>query len=453
MTEPAATDHQQARSYQLNLIPGRQSLQQHPSVTWPDIAYSAITSALSPLALPILARRLTRGKEDPERWREKLGITDLLRPPGQLIWMHAVSVGELLALRGLVTELAGHAPTARFLLTSTSTASAVAIARNMPERSVHQFLPLDFPGPRRRFLDHWRPDLAIWAEQDLWPGLVAEVTRRGIPQAFINVRMNSSAFRRRRWTRPLWRVLYESFELIAVQDEASARHVEALGAPSPVRVVGSFKPLAPPLSHGEVEAVSLRKSLVGRPVWVAASTHPEDETVVFSAIKAIQARRPEILAIIAPRHPARGKDMEAAACAAGFQTVRRTDRAFPASGTEVFIADTIGELGLWYRMADVALIGGTFSESVQGHNPWEPVQLGCPVLYGPHVANFTDDYAALAAGDGARAVGDADELAAAVLSDDLGGMADRAFAVIALQAGRVRALVSDIASCLEKMYG
>ncbi len=241
--------------------------------------------------------------------------------------------------------------------------------------------------------------------------------------------------------------------MIAVQDEASASHVEALGAPSPVRVTGSFKPLAPPLLHDAVEVASLRKSLAGRPVWVAASTHPEDETVVFSAIKAIQAGRPEILAIVAPRHPARGKDVAAAACAAGFQTVQRTDRAFPASGTEVYIADTIGELGLWYRIAGAALIGGTFSGSVQGHNPWEAVQLGCPVLYGPHVANFTDDYAALSAGDGARLVGDLDELAAAVLSDDLGDMANRASAVIAIQASRIHALVSDIASLPEEMYG
>ncbi len=376
-------------------------------------------------------------------------MTDLQRPPGHLIWMHAVSVGELLALRGLVAELSSHAPKAVFLLTSISKASSVAITQHMPERSVHQFLPLDFPRPRRRFLDHWKPDLAIWAEQDLWPGLVAEVTRRGIPQAFVNVRMNSSAFRRRRLTRPLWNSLYGNIDMISAQDIVSARHIEALGAPAPVQVTGSLKPLAPPLSHDAAAIDAFQGSLAGRPVWVAASTHSEDEAAAFAAHEAILAKRPDALTIIAPRQPGRGKDVEVAARAAGFQTVRRTDCAFPAPDAAVYVADTMGELGLWYRVADVALVGGTFSESVQGHNPWEPVRLGCAVLHGPHVANFTDDYAALAAGSGVRKVTDSNELAAAVLSDGLAAMADRASAVANIQASRARALASEIVSLLK----
>ncbi len=423
-------------------------MQHDLSIVWPNIVYSAVTSALSPLARPILSRRLGRGKEDPERWREKLGIAGLPRPSGRLIWMHSVSVGELLSIRGLVAELSAQAPSAVFLLTSISRASSVAIARQMPERSFHQFMPLDFRGPRQRFLDHWKPDLAVWVEQDLWPGLVTEATRRGIPQAFINVRMNSTAFHRRRYTRPLWRAVYRNFELVAAQDRVSAEHMEALGASAPVRVTGSLKPLAPPLLDDVTTRKALETTLGGRPVWVAASTHAADEAVAFTAQKALLSAGSGALAIAAPRDPGRGKEVEAAARAAGLRAVRRTGRAFPSPETEIYVADTMGELGLWYRIADVALVGGTFSRSVGGHNPWEPVRLGCAVLYGPHVANFSDDYAALADAAGARAVRGADDVAMAVLSDGLAGMTARASAVADIRASRVRALASDIVSLL-----
>ena len=424
-------------------------MQRELSNAWPIVAYSVLTSALAPLARPVLRRRLAQGKEDPGRWQEKLGSASLSRPSGQLVWMHAVGVGELLALRGLVAEISALMPSAAFLLTSVSNASAVAIARNMPERSLHQFLPLDLPGPRQRFFDHWQPDLAVWAEQDLWPGIVAEAARRGIPQAFINVRMNSSAFGRRRLTRPLWRALYQGFELVAAQDDASAGHVESLGAPAPVRVTGSLKPLAPPLADDAVMRESFQRALAGRPVWVAASTHAADEAAVFAAQKAILAARPETLAIVAPRYPERGREVKQAALASGFRTVRRTDCACPDPETEVYVADTVGEMGIWYRIAEVALVGGTFAESVQGHNPWEPARLGCAVLHGPHVANFTDDYAALALGAGTQAVREAKELAAAVLADGFADMADRALDVADRQADRVRALAADLTSFLK----
>ena len=408
-----------------------------------------MTYALSPAARPVLWYRLIRGKEDPERWREKLGHTHLSRPSGKLIWLHAVSVGELLALRGLVAELSAQVPSATFLLTSNSKASAAAIARQRPERSIHQFLPLDVPGPRRRFLDHWKPDLAVWAEQDLWPGFIAEARRRGIPQAFINIRMNSIAYERRRFAQVFWRNLYQNFELIAAQDSESAQHMEALGAPAPVRMTGSLKPSAPPLSDDVAVRSSFQDALMGRPVWVAASTHAEDEVVVLAAQKLILAKQPHSLLIVAPRNSGRGRMVEQGARQVGLQAARRTNHTHPESNTEVYVADTIGELGLWYRIADAALVGGTFSARVEGHNPWEPVRLGCPVLHGPHVANFRDDYSALAAGNGALAVRDANDLASAVLSEGLVDMAGRASSVADSQVNQVRILASDIASLLK----
>ncbi len=362
--------------------------------------------------------------------------------------MHAVSVGELLALRGLVDAVSVQVPSATFLLTSISRASSVAIVRHMPDRCIHQFLPLDVPRSRRRFLDHWKPDLVVWAEQDLWPGLIAEASRRGIVQAFINVRMNSEAFRRRRFARSLWCALFRDFELIAAQDDASAQHMEALGAPAPVRVTGSLKPSAPPLSGDAAAMASLQSALMGRPVWVAASTHAEDDMVALAAHKVVLAARSNSLLIVAPRHPMRAAEVETAAQAVGMRAIRRTKYACPASKAEVYIADTMGELGLWYRIADAALVGGTFSKSVEGHNPWEPVRLGCAVLHGPHVANFGKDYAMLDGGKGALAVGDADDLAIAILSGGLADIAERASVMADKQANRVQALASDVTSLM-----
>jgi 3-deoxy-D-manno-octulosonic-acid transferase len=195
---------------------------------------------LSPLAAPILRYRLSRGKEDPARWREKLGEPTARRPGGRLAWLHAVGLGEVLALRGLIAEMADRAPDLSFLVTSTARSAALATARNLPPRTIHQFLPLDLPGPRRRFLDHWRPDLSVWAEQDLWPGLVADTAARGIPLALVNARMNAASYRRRASARGLYAQLLRSFDLVAAQDEGTARHLEALGAFAPVPVLGSL---------------------------------------------------------------------------------------------------------------------------------------------------------------------------------------------------------------------
>ncbi len=406
-------------------------------------AFSVASRLLEPAAPAILRRRRARGKEDPDRWREKLGEAFVPRPDGRLVWLHAVGLGEVLALRGLIGEMAELDPELSFLITSTARSSAEAVSRNLPARTTHQFLPLDLPGPRRRFLDHWRPDLSVWAEQDLWPGLVAETAGRGIPLALVNARMNAEAYRRRARARGLYAPLLRAFRLIAAQDAATARNLEALGAPAPVAVTGSLKPAAPPLADIPDERARLAGALAGRPIWLAASTHAEDEEVALAGHSLVLSRAPDTLLVLAPRIPSRGADIAHRCEDAGLRAVRRSQGAPLASGTQVYIADTIGEMGLWYRLAPSALVGGSFGP-VEGHNPWEPARLVCAILHGPRTANFAADYAALAAADAARRVLTAEHLAATLADPDLPETAERATALALEHAGAARALARHL---------
>lgn len=407
---------------------------------WHLAAYRALTHAL-PLAAPaLLRRRLARGKEDPARWREKLGEPTAARPEGPLVWLHAVGLGEVLALRGLIAAMAAQDPGLNFLVTSSARSSAQVMALNLPPRTQHQFLPLDAPRYLDRFLAHWRPGLSVWAEQDLWPGAVAAADGAGVPLALVNARMNAGAFARRNRARGLYADLLSRFRLVAAQDEASARHLAALGAPAP-RVTGSLKAAAPPLAADPVELEAMRKVLAGRPLWLLASSHPEDEAAALAAHRQRLAETPAALLVIAPRDPPRGPAISAAAGALGLTPALKSQSPRPAPATQVHIADAFGELGLWYRLAPAALIGGTFGPT-EGHNPWEPAALGCTILHGPRTANFAADFAQL---DGAgAALPVTPETLAAALAQDHTAMAARARALSQAASGSLAPLAADL---------
>jgi len=371
---------------------------------------------LQPLAGPLLRRRLARGKEDPDRWREKLGQASAARPEGPLVWLHGVGVGEVMALTGLIDALTEARPGLQVLVTSSARTSAHVFARTARARVIHQFLPLDLPGPVRRFLDHWRPDLAVWSDQDLWPRLIVQAARRGVPQAWVNARMNARAVRARTRFGAAFAELYGRLAVIQAQDAASAGHIRTLAPTAEVSVTGSLKSAAPPLGCDPQARAALAPALAGRKVWLAASSHPQDEAVALAAQDILHRADPAWLLIVAPRDVGRGADIAKAP--------RRSAGALPGPGDASYIADTMGEMGLWYGLARAALIGGSFGP-VEGHNPWEAVALDCPVLHGPRTANFAPDYAALQAGDASRTITDAADLARA-LQDDLAPMAARA---------------------------
>ncbi|MDG2405771.1 MAG: glycosyltransferase N-terminal domain-containing protein [Paracoccaceae bacterium] len=351
--------------------------------------YLASTSALLPMLPFYLRRRLRRGKENHKRWREKQGRASTARPVGKLIWLHAVGLGEVLALRGIIAALQASDPDLYFLVTSSTAVSGESFAKNQPLRTTHQFLPLDSPRYVHRFLDHWHPDLALWSEQDMWPGLVYETARRSIPQALINVRMTATSARRKHRVKALYRSVYRCFALISVQDQTTADRFISLGAQQGIRVDGSLKPYSPPLEFDPKELANLNNALTGKDIWLAASCHPEDEEIALAAHRILCAQKPNQMLILAPRNPDRTAEIQQKL--AGFNIKIRSHGQNPDLQTQVYLADSFADMGQWYKLAKFALIGGTFSK-IEGHNPWEALKLGCAVMHGPQYANFTNDF-------------------------------------------------------------
>lgn len=397
--------------------------------------YLLAARALPLIAPTVLRRRLARGKEDPARWREKLGEPSQPRPEAPVIWLHAVGLGEVLALRGLIAEMAAQAPDAEFLVTSTARSSALVMAANLPPRTRHQFLPLDAPRYLARFLDHWRPVLSVWAEQEIWPAAVVAAHARAIPLAMVNARITADSHARRARARGLYADLLARFALVLAQDQGTADRLADLGAQG-VRIGGSLKPAAPPLSVDLAELARLRAALEGRKIWVAASTHPGDEA------EALAAALPDRLLILAPRDIGRADQIAADLAARGLPFVRRSRGDLPGPQTRVWLADSYGELGLWYRLADTALVGGGF-DAIGGHNPWEAAALDTAVLHGPDTANFAADYALLDQAQAARRVAPG-ELAAALQDPGLPALAARARALVAAAQGSLAPLAADL---------
>ena len=375
---------------------------------WPATLrlYEAGMGLLAPFAGAILDRRMLRGKEDPARRGERLGWAGLPRPAGPLAWLHGASVGETVSLLPLVERLAAKGVTP--LVTSGTVNSARVMGARLPAGALHQFVPLDAPRFLARFLDHWRPGLALIAESELWPGIVAALARRGVPLVIANGRM--SARSARRWAR-LPRTagaLMARVELCLAQSEADAARFEALGARD-ARCVGNLKfdAPAPPADPAALAAVT--RALDDRPVLLAASTHPGEEEGVLEAHARLRNQVPGLLTILLPRHPERGAAVAALATGLGV-VARRSAGALPDGACEVYVADTIGETGLFYRAAGLVFVGGSLVPH-GGQNPIEPGRLGRAVLHGPHVRNFAEVYAALDVAGGAAEVADAAALA------------------------------------------
>lgn len=362
-----------------------------------------------------LNERLAAGKEHPTRMSERMGVTTLERPEGDLIWFHAASVGEAASLLELLRRLERKRAGVRLLVTTVTVTSEQFLAERLPDGCLHQFAPVDVRPWVDAFLSHWRPDLAVWTESELWPATLWETRRRGTAMLLINARISSRSFRRWRALRPVARRLLGFFDAILAQDDLAGRQLLALGAdPERLRVVGTLKEGSAPLEHDEDERVRLARAIDGRPVWLAASTHSGEEAMVVAAHRAARRSTPMLTLILAPRHPDRGDAIAADLRAQGFIVAQRSRGEALGADTEIYLADTLGEMGLWYRVAPVSFVGGSLVP-VGGHNPFEPAQLGSAILHGPHVRNFQDAYARLRAGGAAVEVADADALAAALV--------------------------------------
>ena len=407
-------------------------------------AYRGLTRVLGPAVVPILRRRAARGREDPERIGERLGRAGRPRPAGTLVWLHAASVGEAVSLLPLIERLVAVRPDLAPLLTTGTVTSARLMAERLPASVLHQYVPVDRPDAVAAFLDHWRPDAALWVESEFWPNLVLETRRRGVPMALVNARMSPTSFRRWRRLPNLIAPILACFDPCLAQSSEEARRLAALGG-AVARYVGNLKAAAAPLPADGEALAALRATIGDRPHWLAASTHPGEETIVAGVHRELKSRFPGLLTVIVPRHSSRGPGLADEFRAAGLAVARRAAGEAIRADTDVYLADTMGELGLFYRLADIVLVGGSLIPH-GGQNPLEPARLGCALLHGRHMFNFTDMIDSLAAAGGARLVRDGEALTAALailLADS---------ALRARCAGAARAVAADGAGVLDRVW-
>lgn len=369
---------------------------------------------LSPLVQLWLQRRAARGKEDPTRLNERFGRPTRPRPAGLLVWCHGASVGEAQALLPLLQHLHTRRPDVTLLLTTGTVTSAALVAQRVGDQPgiLHQFVPVDLPGAVDGFLDHWRPDLVLWSESDFWPGILAELRRRAIPTLLANARLSERSVRRWSIAPGTGRWLLEGFAAIYAQTADDAERLRRLGARQVIEA-GNLKQAAPPLPVDDAILAEWRTRLNGRPLWLAASTHDGEEIHMAAAHRQLKAQFPGLLTLIVPRHPERGAGLRDSLAAPDLRTALRSAGDLPDAGTDLYIADTLGELGLWYRLSPVVMMGGSLV-SVGGHNPLEPARLGCAVLFGPQMFNFSEAVAGLLDAGGALQMQDAQSLADAV---------------------------------------
>jgi 3-deoxy-D-manno-octulosonic-acid transferase len=373
-------------------------------------AYRTVIAMLEPAVVGLLYWRRRKGLEDRTRLGERKGYPSRQRPAGHVAWVHGASVGEALSIIPLVERLTQRGMSV--LVTSGTRTSAALVTRRLPPGAFHQFVPLDVPRYVRRFLDHWQPSIALVAESEIWPNTIVELERRQISLILVNGRMSARSFRRWQRLPHVIGALLERFSLCITQTMEDAERLARLGAPR-VAVAGNLKFDVPPPPADPRVVAHFSGLIAGRPVWFAASTHPGEEEAIIAVHRALTSRFPHLLTMIAPRHPHRGAEVAAIAERAGLRTGRRSGNMHPDRATDVYIADTIGEMGLFYRLSPVVLMGGSLIPH-GGQNPIEPAKLGAAILHGPHVHNFTEVYAAMDSARGALAVDDSPALARAL---------------------------------------
>ncbi|HWA91972.1 MAG TPA: 3-deoxy-D-manno-octulosonic acid transferase [Rhizomicrobium sp.] len=409
--------------------------------------YRAFTAALTPFAPLMLRRRAARAKEDRSRVHERLARDLPPRPDGPLIWVHGASVGECIAALPLIDALLKD-ERRNVLVTSGTVTSAKLMAERLPSRALHQFVPIDLPQAVARFLDHWKPQAGLFVDSDIWPNLVLGAEQRGIKLALVNARMSERSFAGWRWASKTAAALLSAFDLCLAQDDQIAERFRILGARD-VRTVGSLKADAPPLPADAAALDALRRAIGGRPVLLAAQTHPGEDETILPASDTLRQTIPGLLTVLVPRHVARGPEI---AMLCGTRAVRRRSLGeLPSPETLVYVGDTMGELGLFYRLAPFAFVGGSLIRH-GGQNPLEPARLDCAVLAGPHTFNFTSAYEAIFRAQGEGLVHSSTEiagLARRLLSDPAD--AKRLAAAAASAAGTLGGAVAKTVAAVEQL--
>ncbi|MGM0677496.1 MAG: lipid IV(A) 3-deoxy-D-manno-octulosonic acid transferase [Pseudomonadota bacterium] len=379
----------------------------------------ALYNLLIHLLLPIfLLRLLWRSRRNPayrQRWGERLGFPEPLRDKRRHLWVHAVSVGEVVAAAQLIRAWRQRHPEQPILVTTTTPTGADEVVRRLGNEVIHRYLPFDLPGAVGRFIERMPVDRLLVMETELWPNLYRACHARGIPILLVNARLSPRSFRGYQRLRPLVQRTLGWLEGVAARGQEDADRFVALGAsPDRVRVTGNIKydlTLSAPLRE---QARALRDALGARPVWIAASTHPGEDEQVLKAHALVRQALPDALLILVPRHPERFETVARLCREAGGEPARRSRGAVPDGTQAVWLGDSMGELLMLYGVADVAFVGGSLVPT-GGHNPLEPAAHGVPVVTGPEVFNFSEVFAALSGAGGVCQVEDADALGQVVV--------------------------------------
>lgn len=380
---------------------------------WRRTLWRGTGHAIAPAVALWLRHRSRIGKEDAARLPERMGVAGKPRPAGLVVWCHGASVGESQALLPLLQALHEQRPDLTLLLTTGTVTSAALVAKRAVPGVLHQFVPVDLPKAVDRFLDHWRPDLVLWSESDFWPGILSSLHTRHIPTLLINARMSERSCRRWAGLPETARWLLQGFAAVYAQTAQDAERLRRLGV-STVIEAGNLKHAAPPLPVNAGDLADWRRRLDLRPLWLAASTHAGEEKLVAEAHRRMKDRHPDLITLIVPRHPERGTEIAAELAGLGLRCALRSRNEMPDAQTDIYIADTLGELGLWFRISPIVLMGGSLIPH-GGHNPLEPARLGSAVLFGRHMFNFAEVSAALLQAGGAILVQDIEELSAALV--------------------------------------
>jgi 3-deoxy-D-manno-octulosonic-acid transferase len=388
--------------------------------------YSAALYVLLPVTLYHLAWRGFRQRAYLLRWNERYARYggDTAATQDGCLWVHAVSVGEVNAAAPLINALLRDHPERRVLVTTITPTGSERVAALWQGRVSHVYLPYDLTGAVHRFLRHFRPSVGLIVETELWPNLLFACRELGVPTFLVNARLSERSLRGYRVLRPLVGRALRTMRRVAAQSAADAERFVRLGArEDQVEVCGNLKFDLRIDPDVERFAADFRRRVPGRPVWIAASTHPDEEAAVLGIDRHLRQRWPDLLMLWAPRHPERFRGATQQAIDAGLRVATRTLTLMPDAEDQVFVIDTLGELVLFYACADVAFVGGSL-QPIGGHNLLEPAAVGTAVVTGPHLHNFADIAAQMR------------QAKAVLIEDDASGVASALETLLADRAAR-----------------
>ncbi len=371
--------------------------------------YNFLVAVLYPLVIQgYVKKRKICGKEDVQRFNERVGKPKKERPQGKLFWLHGASVGESVSMLPLIHKILETYPDSHVMVTTGTVTSADVMQKRLPERAFHQFIPIDNPVFTNRFVRYWRPDVVLWFESEFWPAVLSSISKRNIPLILINGRISNKTFKRWQQFDFICKELLECFTLCLGQSEEDAYRLRILGAKDAV-CLGNLKYAGLPLPIDEDAKRTLLKQIGKRKLWLISSTHDDEEIRLAKVHKKLKAKYPDLLLIIAPRHPNRGSEIAAELKKMDLSSALRSKDEKITSSTDTYIADTIGEMGLWYDIAKIVFIGGSLIPH-GGQNFIEPSRVRDAVIVGPHMHNFSDAMARARKADAIMQIDNLDEL-------------------------------------------